>query len=103
MEEKGEKIAPKEEPDGKDQKFTVDSIRLSGGKVRFADASHGSPFKTVLGDLRIEVNGLSTGKGTKADALVSFSTEAGESVELKGNLSLSPLDRKERYLSRRWS
>ncbi|HEY5461030.1 MAG TPA: DUF748 domain-containing protein [Deferrimonas sp.] len=76
---------------GKDQKFTVDSIRLTVGKVRFADASHGSPFKTALGELRIDVNGLGTGKGTKADALVSFSTEAGETVELKGNLSLSPL------------
>ena len=37
------------------------------------------------------MNGLGTGKGTTADALVSFSTEAGETVELKGNLSLSPL------------
>ena len=37
------------------------------------------------------MNGLGTGQGKKADALVSFSTEAGETVELKGNLSLSPL------------
>lgn len=91
VEEKGDKNAPKGEPDAKDQKFTVDSLRLSGGKVRFADASLGSPFKTALGDLRIDVNGLGTAKGTKADALVSFSSEAGENVELKGNLSLSPL------------
>lgn len=91
VEEKEKKIAPEGEAGGKDQKFTVDSIRLTGGKVRFADASHGSPFKTALGELRIDVNGLGTGKGTKADALVSFSTEAGETVELKGNLSLSPL------------
>ena len=91
VEEGRETIAPKEEPDGKDQKFTVDSIRLSGGKVRFADASLGTPFKTALGDIRIDVNGLGTAKGTKADALVSFSSEAGENVELKGNLSLSPL------------
>ena len=73
------------------RQFTVDSIRLSGGKVRFADASLASPFKTALGDVRVDVNGLGTGKGKKADALVSFSTEAGETVELKGNLSLSPL------------
>ena len=49
LEEKGETNAPKGEPDAKDQKFTVDSIRLSGGKVRFADASRGSPFKTASG------------------------------------------------------
>ena len=89
--EKAETIAPKEEPGGKDQVFTVDSIRLTGGKVRFADASLGSPFKTALGDVRVDVNGLGTGQGKKADALVSFSTEAGETVALKGNLSLSPL------------
>ncbi|MGA8754283.1 DUF748 domain-containing protein [Candidatus Deferrimicrobium sp.] len=89
--EKAETIAPREEPGGKDQVFTVDSIRLTGGKVRFADASLGSPFKTALGDVRVDVNGLGTGQGKKADALVSFSTEAGETVALKGNLSLSPL------------
>ena len=91
VEEKGKKIAPNEEPGNRNQKFTVDSIRLTGGKVRFADASMGSPFKTALGELRIDMNGLGTGKESKAEALVSFSTEAGETVELKGNLSLSPL------------
>ena len=91
VEEKGKTIAPKEKAGTKEGEFTVDSIRLTGGKVRFADASHGSPFKTALGDIRIEVNGLGSAKGTKADALASFSTEAGETVEVKGNLSLSPL------------
>jgi uncharacterized protein involved in outer membrane biogenesis len=88
---KGEKIAPKEEPGGKEQKFTVDSLRLAGGKVRFADASRGTPFRTALGEIRLDVDGLSTEEGKKADARFSFSTEAGETVELKGNLSLSPL------------
>ena len=91
VENSGVSIAPKEEPGAKDQKFTVDSIRLSGGKVRFADASLGSPFKTALGELRIDVNGLSTEEGKEADARFSFSTESGETLELKGNLSLSPL------------
>jgi len=90
-EEKEDSAARKEEPEGTEQVFTIDSIRLSGGKVRFADASPGSPFKTALGELRIDVNGLGTGKGKKADALVAFSTEAGEAFELKGNLTLSPL------------
>ena len=91
VEKQDKKVPPKEEPGVKEQNLTVDSIRLTGGKVRFVDASLGSPFKTALGELRVDVNGLGTGKGTKADALVSFSTEAGETVELKGNLSLSPL------------
>ena len=37
------------------------------------------------------MNGLGTAKGKKADALVAFSTEAGEAFELKGSLTLSPL------------
>ena len=37
------------------------------------------------------MDGLGTAQGKKADALASFSTEAGETVELKGSLSLSPL------------
>ena len=88
---KEEKIPPKEEPGVKGEKFSVDSIRLAGGKVRFADASRGMPFQTALGDIRVDVNGLGTEEGKKADVLLSFSTEAGETVELKGNLSLSPL------------
>ncbi len=91
VEEKGGKVSPKEGPEGTGTIFTIDSIRLSGGKVRFADASPGSPFKTALGDIRIDVNGLGTAKGKKADALVTLSTEAGEAFELKGRLTLSPL------------
>jgi uncharacterized protein involved in outer membrane biogenesis len=85
------KSSVKEGPGVKDRKFTIDSIRLSGGKVRFTDASRGTLFRTALGELRIDVDGLGTGEGKKADARFSFSTEAGETVELKGNLSLSPL------------
>ncbi|MGZ8474397.1 MAG: DUF748 domain-containing protein, partial [Candidatus Deferrimicrobiaceae bacterium] len=91
VEEKGETVAPKEEPGAKEQKFTVDSIRLTGGKVRFADASRGPPFGTVLGDVRVDVRGLGTEEGKKADVRFSFSTESGETLDLKGNLSLSPL------------
>ncbi|HSQ14746.1 MAG TPA: DUF748 domain-containing protein, partial [Candidatus Binatia bacterium] len=90
VEIKKETTAPQEESGEQDQVFTIDSFRLSGGKVRFADASPGSPFKTALGDVRIDVIGLTTGQGKKADATVSFSTEAGETAELKGNASLSP-------------
>jgi hypothetical protein len=59
--------------------------------VRFADASRGTPFGTAVGELRVDVDGLSTEEGKKADARFSFSTESGETLELEGNLSLSPL------------
>ncbi|HLN90383.1 MAG TPA: DUF748 domain-containing protein, partial [Patescibacteria group bacterium] len=91
-ERRGGKTSSKEEPGAvKEQNFTVDSIRMSGGKIRFADASLGSPFKTALGELRVDVDGLGTEEGKKADARFSFSTDSGETLELKGNLSLFPL------------
>ena len=91
-EDQGKANPPIEGPGDQGPKVTVDAIRLTGGKVRFSDASRETPFKTALGAIRIEVNGLGTAKGTKADAMVSFSTDAGETVDLKGNLSLSPLE-----------
>jgi len=89
---KEEKNAPEEgQNGGMEQKITVDSLRVTGGKVRFSDASRGKPFGTNLGGIRVEMDGLGTETGKIAVALVSFTTEAEESVELKGNLSLSPL------------
>jgi hypothetical protein len=71
--------------------FSVDSIRLSGGKVRFTDASRKSPFKTSIGDIRIDVDRLSTEGGKKAEAAISLATESRETLELKGNFTLEPL------------
>ncbi|MBP2684441.1 MAG: hypothetical protein H6Q79_2480, partial [Deltaproteobacteria bacterium] len=90
-EEIGGTIATNEAPGGKEQKFAVDSIRIAGGNVRFADASRGMPFRTTVGELRVDVDGLSTEEGKTADARLSFSTESGETLELTGKLSLSPL------------
>jgi hypothetical protein len=85
------KTTPNDGSVAKEPILSVDSIRLDGGKVLFADASRGIPFKTELGNIRVDVDNVSTEPGKKADAGVSFSTESGETLELKGNLSLSPL------------
>ena len=79
--------APEEGPS---TRVSVDAIRLSGGKVRFTDASRHAPFKTALGNIRIDVDRLSTEKGKAADALLALSTEAGETLEWKGSLVLAP-------------
>ena len=79
-----ESTAPKEEPGaGPDFHLSIPSA-CPGGRCGFADASLGSPFRTALGDLRIDVNGLGTEKGKKADALVSFSTESGGDRRAEG-------------------
>ena len=72
-------------------RFSVESIRFSGGKVRFADASREAPFRTALERIRIEADHLTTEKGKTADARVSFATESSESFDLKGTVSFSPV------------
>ena len=86
-----EKEKQNTEKSGKEGVFSIDSVRLSGGKVRFTDASRPDVFRTVLGDIRIDVDALSTEKGKTAAASLVLSTEAGESIGLKGTLSLAPL------------
>jgi hypothetical protein len=91
VEDEGRKNAPTKEAGVKEQNITVDSIRLTGGNVRFVDGSREASFRTRLGEIRVDVDGLGTEEGKNAATLLSFSTESGETVELKGNLSLSPL------------
>ncbi|HEX9191486.1 MAG TPA: DUF748 domain-containing protein, partial [Candidatus Deferrimicrobiaceae bacterium] len=91
VEAEGGETPPKSGGDESGGSFSVESFRLSGGKVRFSDASRGAPFRTALGEIRIEADRLTTEKGKTADALFSFSTESGESFGLKGNLSFSPI------------
>jgi len=72
--------------------FSIDSIRLSGGKVRFSDLSSGhAPFRTVLSDIRISVDDFSTAKGKSANAEVYVSTEAGETIDVKSTFSVLPV------------
>ncbi len=88
--EGGRTVSPERGDDASESVFSVDSIRLSGGKLRFTDASRSSPFRTALGNIRIDVDALSTEKGKEASASLALSTEAGESLGLKGSVSLSP-------------
>lgn len=88
--ENGETASKSASDENPTAKVTVDAIRLSGGKVRFTDASRRAPFKTALGDIRVAIDRLSTEKGKAADALLALSTEAGETLEWKGSLALTP-------------
>ena len=82
------------EPTGPALKMSIDAIRLSGGKVRFLDASRATPFRTFLTEIRIDIDRLDTEKDKSSDALLSFRTEAGETFDLKGYLSIDPLSSK---------
>jgi hypothetical protein len=87
----GEAAAPDTGKSGKGSIFSVESIRLSGGKVRFTDASRKSPFKTSIGDIRVDVDRLTTEEGKKAEASVSLATESRETFDLKASVALEPL------------
>ncbi|MBP2673855.1 MAG: uncharacterized protein H6Q84_695, partial [Deltaproteobacteria bacterium] len=89
--ESGEADPPEAEKGRGETVFSIDAIRLSGGKIRFTDASRTPSFRTALGGIRIEVDRMSTEKGKAAEASLALSTEAGETFGLKGTLSLSPL------------
>ena len=80
-----------ETPASPETKMSIEAIRLSGGIVRFSDASRATPFTTELKEVRIDVDRLSTEKGKSADTLLSLRTEAGETFDLKGTLSIAPL------------
>ncbi|MFA6034889.1 MAG: DUF748 domain-containing protein, partial [Myxococcota bacterium] len=85
----GAGVAAKDDQKGKIGLF-VDTVRLSGGTVRFSDESRARPFRTELRQLRIDVDNLDLYGKKQAGFLVSFATEAGESVEIKGGVALFP-------------
>jgi uncharacterized protein involved in outer membrane biogenesis len=81
----------KAEPTSPEATISIEAIRLSGGKLRFSDASRANPFHTEWNDIRVDADRLSTEKGKTGEALVSFRTEAGETFHMKGNLTIAPL------------
>ena len=90
-EKKGESNAPKEEQgaNGREIHRRFDPPRRGDRPVRRRFPRVALRHQT--GDIRVDVDGLGTEEGKRAAALLSFSTEAGETVELKGSLSLTPL------------
>ena len=71
--------------------FSIDSVRLSGGKVRFSDLSGQAAFRAVLSDIRVNVDDFSTAVGKSARAEAYASTDAGEAVDVKATFSVSPV------------
>ncbi|MEW6720792.1 MAG: DUF748 domain-containing protein [Thermodesulfobacteriota bacterium] len=76
---------------GEKAAVSVDAFRISGGKIRFTDASRRDVFRTAIGELRIDAARLGNEEGKAADVSLSLSTESGESAGLKGTLKLAPL------------
>ncbi len=82
---------PAVKEEGGKARVSMEALRLTGGKVRFSDASRSAMFRTTLRDIGIGIDRFGTEPGKTADFLLSAVTESGETFEGKGNLSLSPL------------
>ncbi len=69
------------------------SIRLTGGKIIFADAAvEGKPFRTTLAPITLDVSDFTNAPGKPFRLELALATESGETVRHDGLLALSPLD-----------
>jgi len=71
--------------------FEADEIRLTGGKVSFADHSRRSIFRTGLSEIEIKIDRLSNVRDAKCSTEASLKTEANETVAYKGEASVDPV------------
>ncbi|HEY5995665.1 MAG TPA: DUF748 domain-containing protein, partial [Candidatus Deferrimicrobiaceae bacterium] len=69
------------------------ALRLTGGKIAFADAAvEGKPFRTAIDNLAVAARGFTTAAGKPFALELSFLTESKETVRHEGQLALAPLD-----------
>lgn len=71
--------------------FNADEIKLTGGKVSFADYSRKDLFRTTLQEIEVRIDRLSNQKDAKCTAEASLKTESNETVSYKSESSLEPV------------
>ena len=71
--------------------FSVDSFILSDGSVSFEDRLSYVPFDISVGSISLEAENISNHPGEKGRFLLAGESDAGETVSVEGELSLSPL------------
>jgi hypothetical protein len=89
--EKGKKTKTEKGADAASPEITAEEIRLTGGKITFADRSRKDVFRTGLDAVEVKVEHFSNGKDRKTAAELSFTTEANESLNFKGEFSVVPV------------
>jgi hypothetical protein len=69
------------------------ALRLTGGKIVFADAAvEGKPFRTTIDNLAVSAREFTTTPGKPFALELSLLTESKETVRHDGQLTLAPLD-----------
>lgn len=66
------------------------NAQLRDGTVHFSDRAPSADFSTVIRDITVDVEGLSTQKGDNAPVRMSLRTSKKEKATLSGSLSVKP-------------
>jgi len=78
-------------PSGPPRSLRIDRLAIQEAQVKFLDRSLTEPFATTLGPVSLELNGFSTGPGSRNPYVFDGRTEAGEQFHWTGTFSLDPL------------
>jgi uncharacterized protein involved in outer membrane biogenesis len=71
--------------------FRIDQIELTDGKLVFTDAAPGGAFRTTLSPIRLTASELGNQAGQRGSFALSVQTEAKETLQADGELTLTPL------------
>ncbi len=80
-----------EKKDGDLLSLEIDEVQLIDGKITFSDLSTPKPFKTVWTPIALKVDHFSNAQEKKTDYALTLVSEAKETINLKGQLSVEPL------------
>ncbi len=78
-------------PDAKPLRFILQGVTISEGRIVAIDRRQSTPAQLSLEKLDIHVKDLSTVKDHNGSYAISATTEAGESLQWQGEVSLAPL------------
>jgi len=76
---------------GPSRSWRIRRLRLTGGKVSFADLTPRTPFRRTVGPLEIAVTNFQTVSGHKNAFALSGGSEGGEQFSWTGSFRLAPL------------
>jgi len=83
--------APSQPKPGVPLNLKLDRLTVKGGKIHLADSLPKGGFRTDINDINLGLESLSTSPGQKAPFTLGLATARSETLALKGDLMLDPL------------
>jgi len=78
-------------PPGPPFVFSVEEIKLTDGKLHLADDVPDKPYRVVLQNIALAVQGLSNARDAKAAVKLAFETDAKGTFAYEGSVGLEPV------------